>query len=59
MQGPEECQLEDGTEMGKAWSLDMERTRECPEVEQGCQSSEENYYVTRKFFLFCSPFGWV
>ena len=48
MLGPEECQLKDGNDMAKAWSWDMEGTGECPEVEQECQFSEDNYYAKRK-----------
>ena len=51
MLGPEECQLKDGNEMAKAWSWDMERTKEYPEAKQGSQFLDENYYVKRKFSL--------
>ena len=55
MIGPQECQLRNGNEMAAAWSWDKDGAGECPEVEQECHYSEENYFVKRKstYRAFC------
>jgi len=45
MLGPNECQLKNGNDMAKAWAWDKEGSGECPNPDEDCEYSEENYFV--------------